>query len=119
MVGTEQGYVLFCNRKTRYKPQGLGEGYQAHYGPVYSLQRNPASLRTFLTVGDWTAKVWSEDLPDSSNCLLTLGGYTDKVPLKYRATEIGGMGNQGVWVVFVAWSLCLTLIAMARAVVGQ
>lgn len=40
--------------------------YEAHLGPVYSLQRNPTFLKNFLTVGDWTARVWSEDCRESS-----------------------------------------------------
>ena len=33
-----------------------------HHGPVYSMQRNPAHLKYFLTIGDWSAKIWSEEL---------------------------------------------------------
>ena len=33
-----------------------------HHGPVYSLQRNPGHTKYFLSVGDWTAKVWSDEL---------------------------------------------------------
>lgn len=40
--------------------------FEAHEGPVYSLQRNPGFLKNFLTVGDYTARVWSEDCRESS-----------------------------------------------------
>jgi len=33
-----------------------------HHGPVYAVQRNPSIHKYFLTVGDWTAKIWSEEL---------------------------------------------------------
>ena len=33
-----------------------------HHGPVYALQRNPAHTKFFMSVGDWTAKIWSEEL---------------------------------------------------------
>jgi len=33
-----------------------------HFGPVYSLWRNPAHAKMFLSIGDWAAKVWSEEL---------------------------------------------------------
>ena len=39
---------------------GLESG--KHHGPVYALQRNPAHTKFFLSVGDWTAKIWSEEL---------------------------------------------------------
>jgi len=35
-------------------------------GPVYHISRNPSFPKIFLTVGDWTARVWSEDIKDAS-----------------------------------------------------
>lgn len=40
--------------------------FKAHLGPVCSLQRNTAFVKNFLTVGDWTARIWSEDCKESS-----------------------------------------------------
>ena len=37
-----------------------------HHGPVYALQRNPFFAKNFLSVGDWVARIWSEDIKDSS-----------------------------------------------------
>lgn len=37
-----------------------------HLGPVYAITRNPNFLKNFLTVGDWTARIWSEDCRESS-----------------------------------------------------
>jgi len=33
-----------------------------HHGPIYALEWNPSLYKYFLTVGDWTAKVWSEEI---------------------------------------------------------
>ncbi len=33
-----------------------------HHGPIYSLYRNWGQYKYFMTVGDWTAKIWSEEL---------------------------------------------------------
>lgn len=33
-----------------------------HHGPIYSIQRNPTQNKYFMTVGDWTARIWAEDL---------------------------------------------------------
>ena len=65
LVGTEQGYVLLANKRpgkaveiqTKY---GFDTG--KHHGPVYSLWRNPGHAKYFLTVGDWSAKVWFDEL---------------------------------------------------------
>mmetsp|Transcript_6400 Transcript_6400/g.14131 ORF Transcript_6400/g.14131 Transcript_6400/m.14131 type:complete len:316 (-) Transcript_6400:32-979(-) len=33
-----------------------------HHGPIYSIKRSPVHSKFFLTVGDWTARLWVEDL---------------------------------------------------------
>ncbi|XP_034400408.1 dynein intermediate chain 3, ciliary [Cyclopterus lumpus] len=66
MVGTEQGVVVSCNRKAKTPAEKIVCTYNGHQGPVYALQRNPFFPKNFLTVGDWTARIWSEDIKDSS-----------------------------------------------------
>ena len=39
--------------------------YKAHNAPVYSVQKNPMIARNFLTVGDWSIKIWTEDFNHS------------------------------------------------------
>ena len=76
------GNVFSCNKKNKGKDK-ISLIYQAHFGAVYALQRNPSfpkvnvqhikgnflvkifCLQHFLTVGDWSAKVWSEDIKGS------------------------------------------------------
>jgi dynein intermediate chain 2 len=64
LVGTEQGYALMCqNRNKKTEVQGRwGDEQGKHHGPIYSCYRNPVHLKYFLTVGDWSAKIWSEEL---------------------------------------------------------
>ena len=83
MVGTEQGKVISCNRKGKTPQEKMVGKFSAHYGPVLALQRNPAFLKNFLTVGDWTARIWSEDCKESSimwtsfhKALLTDGAWS-------------------------------------------
>ena len=33
-----------------------------HLGPVYALSRNPFAIKYFLSAGDWTSRIWNEDL---------------------------------------------------------
>lgn len=66
MVGTEQGTILSCNRKAKTPNDKIVATYSGHVGPIYSLQRNPFFLKNFLTVADWTVRVWSEDIRESS-----------------------------------------------------
>ena len=42
MVGTEQGLALGCTRKAKCQSEYILSTYQAHYGPVRALQRNPS-----------------------------------------------------------------------------
>lgn len=39
---------------------------QCHASPIYTLARNPSFCKNFLTVGDWNARIWSEDCKESS-----------------------------------------------------
>nr|XP_033817862.1 dynein intermediate chain 2, axonemal isoform X1 [Geotrypetes seraphini]XP_033817863.1 dynein intermediate chain 2, axonemal isoform X1 [Geotrypetes seraphini] len=66
MVGTEQGIVISCNRKAKTAADKIVCTFGGHHGPIYSLQRNPFFLKNFMTVGDWTARIWSEDSKESS-----------------------------------------------------
>lgn len=65
LIGTEQGYIFQANKRPG-KPVEINARFGVnggkHHGPVYSIERNPALYKYFLTVGDWTAKIWSEDL---------------------------------------------------------
>ncbi|KAI9199587.1 WD40-repeat-containing domain protein [Polychytrium aggregatum] len=61
MVGAENGSIFMCNKKAKNPSEKITHTYPGHHGPVYALQRNPFFLKNFLTVGDWTAKIWVED----------------------------------------------------------
>ncbi len=62
LVGTEQGKVVSCSRKAKNPNDKIGMIYEGHCGPVYGLQRNPFFPKYFLTVGDWTVRLWNEEL---------------------------------------------------------
>lgn len=66
MVGTEEGVVISCNRKGKTAMEKMTARFNAHMGPVLALQRNPGFVKNFLTIGDWTAKIWAEDCKESS-----------------------------------------------------
>ena len=62
LVGTEQGRIISCSRKGKTNADKLGTVYEGHCGPVYGLQRNPWFPKFFITVGDWTVRLWNEEL---------------------------------------------------------
>ncbi|CAH1645244.1 unnamed protein product [Spodoptera littoralis] len=66
MVGTEVGMVITGNRKGKTFAEKLPGKFDAHVGPVWRVERNPGFLKNFLTVGDWTARVWSEECRESA-----------------------------------------------------
>jgi len=54
--------VLNCNRKAKSRKDRIQHVFSGHHGPVYALQRHPFYSKYFLSVGDWTARVWSDEL---------------------------------------------------------
>lgn len=69
LVGTEHGIILSCTKKPKKAVEvsswfGQEEkgGYGRHFGPVYSVKRNPFHVKYFISVGDWCAKLWMEEL---------------------------------------------------------
>lgn len=64
LIGTENGYVYSALKKMKSKIDivtryGLDSG--RHLGPVYAIHRNPSNPKYFLSIGDWSAKVWVDD----------------------------------------------------------
>ena len=48
------------------KPNTLVIKGQQFRGQLYAVQRNPFYPKNFLTVGDWEARIWSEEIKESS-----------------------------------------------------
>lgn len=67
LVGTEQGNVVNINTKTGKTPgEHIVGVFNAHSAPVYSIERHPHNPKNFLTIGDWCAKIFSEEIMFSS-----------------------------------------------------
>jgi dynein intermediate chain 2, axonemal len=62
MVGTSSGAVLSGNRRAKTPADRITGSFRGHVGPIVSLSRHPFFPKHFLSIGDWTARVWSEDL---------------------------------------------------------
>ena len=65
LIGTEQGVVLSLNTRQMKGGNNPIVEYDIHsdkhHGPVVAIQRNPVHSKYFMTVGDWTARVWADD----------------------------------------------------------
>mmetsp|Transcript_4806 Transcript_4806/g.8358 ORF Transcript_4806/g.8358 Transcript_4806/m.8358 type:complete len:557 (+) Transcript_4806:181-1851(+) len=83
MVGTEQGTIYSCNRKAKNPVDRVKYVLTGHHGPIYGLRRNPFNSKYFLSIGDWTARVWTDDVAVKTPILTT----------KYHATYLTG----GTW----------------------
>ena len=66
LVGSDQGATFSFSRKAKPGTENILATYSGHFGPVNCVQRNPSYQKIFLTVGDWCARVWSEDAKHSS-----------------------------------------------------
>ncbi|NXR75128.1 DNAI2 protein, partial [Pycnonotus jocosus] len=71
LVGTEQGIIVSCNRDAKTPPEKIANIFRSHIGAVYTVTRNPFFPKVFLSVGDWTARIWTEELMDSSSIMET------------------------------------------------
>lgn len=75
-----------------------------HHGPVYSLQRNPGHLKYFMSIGDWSAKIWCEDLKSPimqtryHQSYLTNGCWSPTRPGLFFLTRMDGFLD--VWDIF-------------------
>jgi dynein intermediate chain 2 len=105
MVGTEQGYIIQAQRRKQAEVSSrFGMDGGRHHGPVYSMQRNPAHLKYFLTIGDWSAKIWSEEIKSPimqtryHNSYLTDGCWSPTRPGIFYLTRMDGFLD--VWDIF-------------------
>ncbi|NXL63932.1 DNAI2 protein, partial [Chordeiles acutipennis] len=97
MVGTEQGIIIACNRKAKTPAEKITSTFSGHHGAVYALARNPFFPQIFLTVGDRTARIWSEEIKESSIMLtkyhssyLTDGCWSTMKPAVFFTTRSDG-----------------------------
>ncbi|XP_033209983.1 dynein intermediate chain 2, axonemal [Belonocnema kinseyi] len=75
MCGLENGMVISGNRKGKTSAEKIATRFKAQYGPVISVERNPTFVKNVLTVGDWTARIWSEDCREG--CIIWTPGHRD------------------------------------------
>lgn len=64
IIGTDQGYVFIGNRKGITPMETFLGNYKIFSGPIRTIERNPFFVKNFLIVGDWCAKMWSEENKD-------------------------------------------------------
>lgn len=72
LVGTTNGTMVNVRRKVASPINKLALRFKCHVGPVITIDRNPFVMKYFLTVGDWTVKIWTEDIKESSLISLRL-----------------------------------------------
>ncbi|EGI61970.1 Dynein intermediate chain 2, axonemal [Acromyrmex echinatior] len=66
MFGLENGIVISGSKRARTPTEKMALKFNAHYGPVLSVDRNGFNPKIFLTIGDNTVRIWAEDTKDSS-----------------------------------------------------
>jgi hypothetical protein len=59
-------FILFFLLIFFYSSSSSSLQMQCHASPIYTLARNPSFCKNFITVGDWNARIWSEDCKESS-----------------------------------------------------
>lgn len=97
LLGSENGLIMLAQKRKTVDIL-LRFGYEGgkHHGPVYSLHRNPMHNKFFLSVGDWCAKIWSEELRSPimqtryHSAYLTDGCWSNTRPGLFFLTRIDG-----------------------------
>jgi dynein intermediate chain 4, axonemal len=59
LVGSDEGCIHTCS--TNFPHQHIGV-LQVHNGGVYTIDFSPFSPKIFLTAGDWTIRIWIENV---------------------------------------------------------
>ncbi|XP_078034021.1 dynein axonemal intermediate chain 2-like [Augochlora pura] len=95
MFGMDNGIVVTGSRKAKTNVEKLAAKFEAHFGPVVAVDRNVFNPSVFLSIGDWTVKVWDESTREG-NLISTLydnptTGCWDKIrnSVFYVATDAG------------------------------
>lgn len=66
LFGTENGVIISGSKKSKTHADKLSLRFQGHYGPVYSLDRNTFNPKYILSVGDWTSRIWAENIKEKN-----------------------------------------------------
>lgn len=96
MVGTSSGAVLSGNRRAKTPADRITGSFTGHAGPIVSLSRHPFFPKHFLSIGDWTVRVWSEDLHTqlvATPCrpsYYSAGAWSQKRPSVFYCTAADG-----------------------------
>lgn len=62
LCGTDTGLVISVNRKGKSPKEIMSSVFEAQLGPVKAVHRSPCVSKMFITCGDWTAHIWTEDI---------------------------------------------------------
>eukprot|EP00767_Chilomastix_cuspidata_P008025 gnl/Chilomastix_cuspidata/90.p1 GENE.gnl/Chilomastix_cuspidata/90~~gnl/Chilomastix_cuspidata/90.p1 ORF type:complete len:609 (+),score=278.88 gnl/Chilomastix_cuspidata/90:44-1870(+) len=104
LVGMETGHIFRCSTATKNPLNFVQFVYLAHHGAVRALERSPFYVRYFLTVGDWTVKLWHDDsqsplrLSSYSASLLTGVAWSPTRPGVFATSRFDG--HIDVWDLF-------------------
>lgn len=92
LVGTTNGTVINVRRKVINPINKLALRFNCHVGPVIAIDRNPFITKYFLTVGDWTVKIWTEDTRERSLITIRLDPLNlndlNRLALRIKATNL-------------------------------
>ncbi|KAH8245534.1 hypothetical protein KR032_011480, partial [Drosophila birchii] len=64
IICSDMGHVFVGNRKGMNPQEALIAHYPLFAGPIRSINRNPFFVKNFLVIGDWRARIWSEEAKD-------------------------------------------------------
>ncbi|KAH8244776.1 hypothetical protein KR032_000028 [Drosophila birchii] len=99
IVCTDMGYVFVGNRKGLTATETITAAYPMFAGPIRCVMRNPFFVKNFLLIGDWRARIWSEEVKNcpstfyfrSKHQLLSGAWSTGRCSLFVTGDEVGNV----------------------------
>ncbi|GKT15502.1 Dynein axonemal intermediate chain 2 [Aduncisulcus paluster] len=61
-IGTETGHICLCNSKGRTPSERISAVFHGQHGAISSLYRSPFYPKFFLTSGDWSVRLFHEEV---------------------------------------------------------
>ncbi|XP_049869322.1 dynein intermediate chain 3, ciliary-like [Pectinophora gossypiella] len=77
LCGTDTGLIINVNRKGKTISETMTTIFRAHNGPVKAVHRSPLTSKMFISCGDWTVHVWSDEVAVSP----IITGLAHKYPI--------------------------------------
>eukprot|EP00756_Hemistasia_phaeocysticola_P056784 Hpha_TRINITY_DN3338_c0_g1::TRINITY_DN3338_c0_g1_i1::g.172255::m.172255/K11143/DNAI2; dynein intermediate chain 2, axonemal len=98
LTGSGGGRISVCSTRGRTPHDRVLSTHSGHHGPVCAVRRNPQVPKAFVSCGDWTVRVWHENLRSpvivsryQRSCLVDVAWHPSQAGVFVSAQMNGGI----------------------------